>query len=810
MADEDKTRERLEIAHVLFIDIVGYSRLLVHEQGEALHDLNARVRNTEAVRAAEAAGQLVLLPTGDGIALVFTSSVEAPAECALELAQAMQARPSPPLRMGIHSGPVQHIHDVNGRANIAGGGINIAQRVMDCGDAGHILVSKRVADDLAGSRRWQPYLHEIGDVEVKHGLVVSLVNLYAEAVGNPARPGLLGLGVTRRRNPSASRRLLVRALFLALALLALALWWQFVQNRVGGSVGVSGPTAPSTPAVAPPLPDLPMPEKSVAVLPFESLSADKENAYFADGVQDEVLTNLAKVADLKVISRTSVMQYREVAKRNLREVGRQLGVAHVLEGSVQRSGNKVRVNAQLIDTRTDAHLWAEHYDRPLDDVFAIQSEIAEAIAGQLKARLSPEEKSAINARPTTDLEAYDLYLRAQALRADSTNTTHATTKLPQAARALEDALARDPNFLLAWCELAKVHGYIFWQGIDHTPARLEQVRAAVETAARLGPDAGEPHVARSNYYYQGFRDYERARVELDLARRTLPNSAEIYERSGYIDRRQGRWTESVRNLERALELDPRNFFIMQQQALTYQQLHRYDEQARVLDRALTVIPGDPNTRIIRAAVAIDKDADVRPFRATLAALLAENPDNGPAVEDPMVGLCERTPAAAARLLANYPAGGIANNGTNYPHAYWEGVLARWQGDAARARAAFTAARAGVAKIVEEQPGLASAVSLLGIIDAGLGNKDQAIAEGRRACELLPISEDASDGASLAANLAQIYAWSGDKKAAVEQIAAVQTVPNLLTYGHLKLHPLWEDLRGDPPFEALVASLAPKP
>ena len=553
-----------------------------------------------------------------------------------------------------------------------------------------------------------------------------------------------------------------------------------------------------------------IPEKSIAVLPFENRSEEKANAYFADGIQDEILTDLAKIADLKVISRTSVMQYRNTAVRNLREIAQQLGVSHILEGSVQRVANHVRVNAQLIDARNDAHLWGQTYDRDLADVFAIQSEIAKMIADQLQAKLSAAERVAIEKPPTTDLTAYDLYLRAKVLFAGTSDPIYSKEKLSQAARLLDEAVARDLDFLLAWCLLAKVHCEIYFQGHDHSPARLELANAAVQIAVRLQPDAGEAHLALANYYYHGFRDYGRARTELAIARGTLPNNAEVFEYTGYIDRREGHWEEATRNLERAVELDPRNFFTLQQLAPTYHYLRRYADEARTLDRALTIVPGDPLTRILRAEVALDWRADIKPFQTVLATLIAEDPSVAPGVDHPNYALCERTAAAAARLLTNYPRDGVVTDyGVNFPHAYWEGVVALWQGDPAKAQAAFTTARSEVEKTVEKQPDFAGALSLLGMIDACLGRKDKALREGRRACELLPISKDALDGVSLAANLAKICAWIGEKDLAIEQIAAVERVPNDLSYGLLKLDPIWDPLRGDPRFEKIVASLAPK-
>ncbi|PYI49365.1 MAG: hypothetical protein DMF10_01555, partial [Verrucomicrobia bacterium] len=532
--------------------------------------------------------------------------------------------------------------------------------------------------------------------------------------------------------------------------------------------------------------------------------------YFADGIQDEILTDLAKVADLKVISRTSVMQYKNAVKRNLREIGQQLGVAHVLEGSVQRTGNLVRVTAQLIDARTDMHLWAERYDRDLADVFAIQSEIAKTIADHLQAKISPSEKAAIEKPPTADIAAFDLYERAKALWADVTDPLHAEEKLPQAAQLLDEAVARDPQFLLAWCLLSRVHGALYWTGHDHTQARLDMANVAVQTALRLQPDAGEAHRALGTYYYYGFRNYERASSELAIARRTLPNDAEVFLYTGLIDRRQGHWNEATRNMERALELDPRNLFTLQQLALTYQTQHRYTDAARIYDSALRIVPGDPYTGVLRALVELDWRADIKAFQATLAAVIAENPSAAPDVDNPDYALCERTAAAAARALMNYPRDGRTTEyGINCPRAYWEGVVAGWQGDSAKAQAAFTAARSEVENLLAKQPDFAAAISLLGVIDAGLGRKEQALQEGRRACELLPTSKDAISGVYLTVNLAQIYAWTGKKDLAIEQIAEVERVPNELSYGLLKLHPYWDSLRGDPRFEKIVASLAPK-
>jgi TolB-like protein/Flp pilus assembly protein TadD len=552
-----------------------------------------------------------------------------------------------------------------------------------------------------------------------------------------------------------------------------------------------------------------IPAKSIAVLPFENRSEDKANAYVADGIQDEILTNLAKVADLKVISRTSVMLYQSSNPRNLREIGEQLGVAHVLEGSVQRAGNRVRINAQLVDARTDAHLWANTYDRDLADVFAIQSEIAKTIADQLQAKISPSEKAAIEKPPTTNLAAYDLYLRARELYATTTDQVRGKVQLPKAASFLDRAVAADPGFVLAWSFLSQVHGTMYFWGCDRTGSRLDLANAAVQTALRLQPEAGEPHLALATYYYRGFRDYNRARNELAVARKTLPNNADVFFYTGVIDYRCGQWEEATRNLERAFELDPRNVMTVQQLALCYQPQRRYAEEARMWERSLAIIPGDPASRISRAIVESNSKADMKPYETTFAALVAENPSVAPEIDDPFQALRERTATAAARLLTNYSRDGIPYYGINYPHAYWEGVVARWQGDNAKAQAAFTAARNEVEKAADKQPEFAAALSLLGLIDAGLGRKEEAIREGQRACELLPMSKDAVDGVAFVVNLSQIFAWTGETDLAIDQLTKVLKVPNDCHYGELRLHPIWDPLRGNPRFEAIVASLAPK-
>jgi serine/threonine-protein kinase len=817
MPDEQKTQLRLEIAHVLFMDIVGYSKLLIDEQSEALQELNEIVRNTEAAGAAEAAGKLIILPTGDGMALVFTGSVEEPVECALQISQRLRAQPSLPVRMGIHSGPVHHVSDVNQRENIAGAGINIAQRVMDCGDAGHILLSKRVADDLAQYRRWQPYLHDLGDFEVKHGVVVSVVNLYADVVGNPEPPAKLKHGKRLRPPAAASERAkrstnLVALLIIGFMLFTIAVLAIIFAPAILKQTRARGTTTPAPAAsVAPSAASIP--EKSVAVLPFENMSRDPDNAFFTDGVQDQILTALAKVADLKVISRTSVMQYKTGTPRNTREIGQQLGVAHLLEGTVQRAGNKVRVNAQLIDARSDAHEWAENYDRPVDDVFAIQSEIAKAIADQLQAKLSPQEKNAIERPPTTDVTAFDLYSRAKNLILTTSFSATGGPNILQAVDLLNQAIARDPSFFLAYCQLAYAHDQMYFISGDHTAARLASAEAALDGAFRLRPDAGEAHVARAEHLYRGYLDYDGALAELEIARKALPNDPHVFELTGYIARRRGHQEEGLRNLQRAVELDPRNFFTLQQIALSYTSLRRHSEQAAVLDRALSIKPDDVETKTTRALLDFDWKADLRPLRKTLDEIQAKEPDKIKNVADNWFtcALAERNPDEANKALTALGENFFGNDAVHFYRSFGDGLVARMMKNDSKARAAFTAARAEQEKRLQDQPNYGPAICVLGLIDAGLGRKEDALQKGQRAMELTPYDKDSINGAHMIEYFAIIAAWVGEKDLASDYLAKAEQLPGYgtITYGQLKLTPWWDPLRGDPRFEKIVDSLAPK-
>ena len=556
-------------------------------------------------------------------------------------------------------------------------------------------------------------------------------------------------------------------------------------------------------------------QKSIAVLPFENRSEDNANAYFAEGIQDEILTRLSKIADLKVISRTSTQHYK-TAPENLAEIAKQLGVANVLEGSVQRSGNRVRVNAQLVDARNDAHLWAQTYDRDLADVFAIQTEIAKAIAIQLQAKLSPNEKKAIEQPPTTDLAAFDLYSRAKSLVLTASFSVTNEPDLLKAIELLDEAVKRDPSFFDAYCQLAYAHESLYAvRASDHTPARLALAEAAVQAATRLRPDAAETHLARAQYLYNGLRDYAGALAELEIARRALPNDPRLFELTGYILRRRGQQEEGLRNLERAAELDPRNFDTLQQIALSYLNFWRYAEAIAALDRALAIVPDNVETRASRELWYMCWKADTRPLHQTIDAILAQGAGAIATAADIwfFCALAERDPAAAERALValgDNPCWG--EDGIILSHSFGEGLLARMTKDEARARTAFEAARAQQEKIVQAQPDYGPALCVLGLIDAALGRKDLALDEGRRAIALTPVEKDVSNGSRVLQYFAITAAWVGDKDLALQQLEAGLRAPAasvMLSYGALKLFPVWDPLRGDPRFEKIVASLAPE-
>lgn len=803
MQPEHFSDVKFEIGHVLFIDIVGYSQLLITQQSEQIETVRKIVRGTEQFRAAESEGKLLRLPTGDGGALVFRTTPEAPVLCALEISKEVKKHPELRVRMGIHSGPVNAVTDLNEQSNIAGAGINIAQRVMDCGDAGHILLSKHVAEDLEHYPRWQPYLHDLGEWEVKHGVCVSVVNLYGNDAGNAALPTRLAAqkrsSVTEKRFASF-RILLVAAIILIGLGVPAIIFTPAILKSLRSSTG-GGQAATSS-----------IPEKSIAVLPFENLSDEKQNAFFADGVQDEILTDLAKVADLKVISRTSVAQYKAAAARNLRDIGQALGVAHILEGSVQRVANKVRVNAQLVDARNDAHLWAQTYTRDLADVFGIQSEIAEAIAQQLQAHLSADEKARIAKPSTTDPVAYDLYLRARQLD-DLANDPNAKGYLLQGISLLEEAVRRDPKFLRAYCLMCETHLDLYWGGADHTDQRRELARIALQKAEEIQPDAGEVHAQKGLYAYHGFRDYDGALKELERAKELLPNEARIYVTIGAVDRRTARWQEAETNFKRGVELDPRNFIVIMEAAATVQGMRRYAEAKRLHEQALAILPNDPFAWFMFGFDFFARTGDASEWRKQLELVAQQGPEAARSVAFPLLfySWMQRDQSAAEKAVALIPAEGVANSfdEAGIPREYCVGRTAWLFGHKELAQTALVLARAIFERTTQEQPDYPQAWAYLGLTDAMLGRCSEAIQEGKRACQILPYTKDSWVGPTFITYLGVIHALCGEKEAALQQLKTSAALPVGVTYGELRQSPDWDSLRGDPRFEQITTSLAPK-
>ena len=541
-------------------------------------------------------------------------------------------------------------------------------------------------------------------------------------------------------------------------------------------------------------------DKSIAVLPFENLSDDKENAFFADGIQDDILTNLSKIGDLKVISRTSVMSYRGKAP-NIREIAKALGVSNILEGSVRRSGNRVRVNVQLINADNDEHMWAEDYDRDLTDVFAIQTDLAEKITSALQAKLSPAEKARIDRRPTQNPDAYLLFMQAHdyANRPDLFRDTSL-----KAEQLFEQATKLDPDFAAAFAGLSMTESWMY-HGFDPTPARREKARAAANEALRLQPDLPEAHLALGFSYYYGDRDYERALAEFAVARRDLPNDAKVYMAIGAIQRRQGKWAESTANLEKAAALDPKDGSVLLNLAYSYMATRNFEAADKTFDRGIEAVPQSFSSRALKSELAIRWKGDFSVAEKELASVPPGiDPDGIVTLSRVSVLTLQRKFPEALQVIQQFREETFPGHGSApCPKAFLEAMVYRYQGDKVMAQAAFDRARVIAEQLVRENPEDAARHGQLGFILAGLGRKEEAIREGNRAVELLPESQDAFDGPEATAALAQIYAWTGERDQAFSLLDHLLIIPNGLTVPILKLDPVWDALRSDPRFQALV-------
>src|SRR6516165_9003328 len=775
MPAESKDAVRLEIGHVLFIDIVGYSKLLINEQSEVLRELNDVVRETEHFRSAEAENRLVRLPTGDGMALVFHNSPEEPVQCALEIGQALKNRPRLQVRMGIHSGPVNQVADVNERANIAGAGINIAQRVMDCGDAGHILLSKHVAEDLQHYSEWRPYLHDVGQCEVKHGEVISIVNLYTGELGNPKPPRL-------KRSQAEAQRRRRNALLLggssAVVLIAAGF---FLLPHASPARKI---------------------DKSIAVLPFQSLSDEKENAYFADGMQDDILTNLSKIGDLKVISHTSVLQYKGKVP-NVREIGKELGVATLLEGSVRRVGNRIRVSVQLINTETDQHIWAEDYDRDLTDIFAIQSDLAGKITGELRTKLSPSEKAQIMRKPTENGEAYLAFVQAHNLQCAFEDFD----KQKQSEQLYARAVQLDPKFALALACYSQVQSWIV-HTFERTAERREKARTLAERALELQPDLPEAHLALGFSYYYGDNNYDTALKEFEIAQRGLPNESDAYLAIGAIQRRQGKWAESTANLEKAASLNPKDSWPLQNLSFNYSMVRNYDAANTTIDRALALDPNALGPLEVKAKLAIAEKGEfgvAEKAFSTVKSIPMTNEDKlRIAAGRADVFLLERKYKEGLQEVESLPDDLLKTfPGACASKYYTIGFARKALGDDAGARAAFLKSKSSVEAQLKQSPEAADAHIQLAKALAHLGEKDSALVEAQRATELLPESKDAFGGPEITTGVAEVHAILGDSGRAIEILDGLLSRPSAVTVPGLKVNPIWDPLRSDPLFQALL-------
>jgi len=791
MPAEVKKEIQLEIAHVLFIDIVGYSKLSINDQRTAIDELNEVVRASEQFRNAEAAARLIKIPTGDGMALVFYKSPEEPVKCALEISRALKEHPRIQLRMGAHSGPVSGVIDVNGQANLAGAGLNTAQRVMACGDAGHILLSRHVAEDLEGYEQWRPLLHDLGFCEVKHGVKLQIVNLCTDKAGNRALPGKL-----RAQREGVAR---TRWFLLATSLLLLA-------AVVAAFVSVSRRAARSSSTA---------PEKSIAVLPFENHSEDKANAYFADGIQDEILTRLSKIADLKVISRTSTQHYKS-APENLPEIAKQLGVAHIVEGSVQKSGDAVRVNVQLIKAANDSHLWADTFDRKLTDIFSVESEVAKAVADQLRAKLTGQEKQVIAAKPTDNTDAYDAYLRGLAYMTLKAGSTPGNALGAQ--KYFREAVRLDPKFALAWALLSIVdaRGYIATL-LQPTVALREEARQAAETALTLQPNLGEAILAKGQYHYGCLKDYDTAVRYFEQARQLLPNNGQIPASLAYVARRRGQWDRSESYFNEAERLDPRNVKLLTQHAISYVVLRRFPEALAKLEQVLNITPDDVDTLAFKAAIA-QAEGDL-PRAAALLGPLHPAADDYSALETQLYqAILERRPAPVIPRVREIltkpdPALGYNNGELRFSLGWAEEV----GGDHAAAQKSWRQAGSELEPFVREQPENYFLIGDLALTNMSLGDKAAALALAERAIAALPVEKDPVTAPAAFEILARVTAATGDHSRSIVALQKLLSIPyggalasNVpLTPALLRLDPMFDLLRNDPRFQKLAGSEAPK-
>jgi TolB-like protein/class 3 adenylate cyclase len=782
MSVETIQDSRLEIAHVLFIDIVGYSKLLTNEQRERLQELNRIVRETGQFRAAEAEGKLVRIPTGDGMVLAFFTSPDAPVRCAVAINHVLRGTTHLPLRMGIHSGPVDLVEDVNDKLNLAGAGVNMAQRVMNCGDAGHILLSARAANDLAQYAEWKAQLHDLGEAEVKHGLRVRLTSLYNEETGNPAVPRML-----QRQRVVRRRRILIAAASIIILGLGIAFGVWARQRQIRLAQQAAAQVAAQR-------------EKSVAVLPFENGSSEQQDNVFTEGVHREVLLNLAKIADLKVISRTSVMRYKPGAERNLKQIAEELGVNYIVEGSVQREASHIHVTVELINARTDAHAWAETYDGNLAEVLTFQSEIAQRITNQLGAKLSPRESTELARRPTQDIAAFEAYIRAQALMEsfEDDDSDKFRDDFTRAVQLLEQAVARDPKFAGAYWALSEANIQLYRSAHPPNVEYRARAEAALKEAQRIAPEAGETLHAQARIIYYGYYDFPRALATLEEAAKSLPNSAEVTMTRALLYRRFGRWQEAYAQFVRSSELNPRDVLAYISAGGAALALHWWDELDQVVERISKHFP-KRSEATIEHAVTLRLRGDVAAGNKVLENAHLRMPEHfAPLFYIPFWNRdfeqCRRLVTDAAKY-------------SELQDERWDKEIqlvfvTKFPFDEQAAREAEKRLEDSLAGPIhrEEQGEL---IIVLSDVKMLLGKKKEALRIAEESVEQHPISEDAFVNVQRLKRLAFMYLYAGESDRALQTFAKLVQLPGGEYYGELMYNPVLDGLRQDPRFDEIL-------
>jgi TolB-like protein/Tfp pilus assembly protein PilF/class 3 adenylate cyclase len=814
MPADVKRELHLEIAHILFIDTVGYSKRPINEQRELCDMLNKIVRNTNQFRAAEAAGKLIRLPTGDGMALVFSDPPEAPVECAMEVSKALRDYPQLHLRMGIHSGPVSRVVDVNDRSNVAGAGINTAERVMACADAGHILLSKRAADDLAEYEHLRPHLHELGECESKHGAKLSVVNFYTGELGNPELPTKFKLAKQKAaeeaslsRSTFTDQHNLLPLIAAILAIVAVIAACYFFFQRATRKVATGSSTIPGLRELAV------IPEKSIAVLPFENLSDEKQNAYFAAGIRDEILTRLANLKELKVISRTSTEKYKSHPD-NLKAVAAELGVTNILEGSVQKLANEVHINVQLIKAATDAHMWAQSFDRTLEHAFAVEGEVAQMVADALKVTLLPAQIAKLNELPTQNAQAYDLYLKGDYELHRAWESEELSSIAKKAAEHYRQAIKIDPQFSPAYASLARAelleyHFRLDFEQAERKPELADDAKQNIDRALTLTPDLAVAHLALGEWHYWCHRDYPKAIAELQRAINLDPHLSDAFNRIANIRQRQGQPEKVPGELQVALEFDPRNEIIHRNIAVSYRALRKYELASDRFARAIALAPHD-TADIANLALTFEDRGDLEAAARTLESYPADQRSGSVFMEEKFRLLqLSRDYRGTEEFLKNFPPSAFA---TAWILPTMMGQVARELGRMEEARTSFEEARMALEAAIAKDPNESRTHANLGWVDAELGRADEAIREAQRAVELDAQRHDFYAGGASLENLAEVYAKLGRTEDALKVLDQLFSTPTgeYISVALLKLDPVWDNIRGDPRFQQFIVSAEKKP